>query len=94
MLNENEERFHPKQSSSINTGAAQRKETNKTLKTLNKVYFMKGFEGFKKQMNIKRNSQKTKLSFTWFFYGNLLWALLFTNRLKNQKLLQMLKHSE
>lgn len=69
MLNENEERFHPKQSSSINTGAAQRKETNKTLKTLNKVYFMKGFEGFKNQMSIKRNSQKSKLSFTWFFYG-------------------------
>lgn len=44
MLNEEEQRFHPKQWNSTNTGSSQKKETNKTLKTLNKVYFMKGFK--------------------------------------------------
>lgn len=44
----------------------QKKKTNnnKTLKILNKVYFMKYFRFLKNKLTSKRNSQKTKLYFT------------------------------
>lgn len=77
MLNETEERFHPKQWSSTNIHSAQKKkETNKTPKPLNKVYFMKGFKFWKTNVHKKETPRKQSLLLLDSSMDNILWALL------------------
>lgn len=75
MLNEKEERFHPKQWNSTNMGSAQKKkETNKTLKTL-KYISRKILSFWKTNEHQKETPSKQNFVLLGSSMGNCLWTL-------------------